>query len=88
MLRIKKSKNRVWVTFIVEEGNEVYIKGSWNHWRKEPLKRRKNGTFSITKILKPGRYEFGYEIDGEWKTEHSLPSVATPFHSKNSLLEV
>jgi len=88
MIRIKRKGNRVWVTFIVEDGEKVFIKGSWNQWKKEPLKRRKNGTFSITKILKPGRYEFGYEVDGKWRADETLPAVPSPFGSKNSLLEV
>jgi 5'-AMP-activated protein kinase regulatory beta subunit len=79
------------VTFVLtpdETAKEVLLKGSWNDWKPEAMKRNAKGEYSKTKRLKPGRYEFGYEIDGVWVCDETLPTVASPFGSRNSLLEV
>jgi len=70
------------------EAQEVYIKGSWNNWEPEPMKKNKSGIFKKTKRLKPGRYLFGYEVDGRWLADESTPQEDSPFGSKNSVLEI
>ena len=77
------------ITFVVtSEANEVLLKGSWNDWKPEKMKRNKDGSFTKTKRLKPGIYEFGYEIDGIWVSDETLPQTPSPFGSYNSLLKV
>lgn len=93
MIKVKKNGQKVWVTFTVSpvEGvEEVAIAGEWNEWAEEPMKQKKNGDYSITKVLKAGNnFQFGYKYNGnEWKTEEACPSVPTPFASENSLLEL
>ena len=94
MVKITKKVYRAWVTFTlpssISENESVALSGSWNNWKKEPMKRRKNGDFSITKILKTNNaYEFGYSIDNDiWLCDETLISVSTPYHSKNSVLAV
>ncbi|ADV46251.1 glycogen-binding domain-containing protein [Nitratifractor salsuginis] len=81
-------KSAVFTLALDDTVQEVLLKGSWNDWKPEVMKRKGRGEFSKTKRLKPGRYEFGYEIDGVWRVDESLPAVASPFGSQNSLLEV
>ena len=91
MIKITKRQKRAWVTFTLPKSaiEEAYLKGSWNDWRPEAMKRKKNGEFYLMKILPTdARFEFGYLVDGEWRTEESLPDVETPFGSRNSLLEL
>ena len=93
MLTIKKNGKRVWVTFVVasdESIDDVSLCGAWNDWKEEPMKQKKNGDFSLTRILKADNtFEFGYKINGErWVTERECSSVDSPFASKNSLLEL
>ncbi len=79
------------VIFMLEsDADELWIKGSWNDWQPEAMKRdEKTGLFRKTKRLKPGRYEFGYLTgDGDWLCDETLPTVPSPFGSENSLLEV
>ncbi len=77
------------VTFKIKtDGNEVILKGSWNGWQDEKMKKDKKGYFSKRKKIAPGVYEFGYLIDGEWHTDESLPLTDSPFGSKNSVLKV
>lgn len=46
MIQTKKQKNKAWVSFYFNgEANEVFIKGSWNNWENEPMKRKKMEVF-------------------------------------------
>ncbi len=86
MIKVSKKGDKAWVTFIQDV--PCVLKGSWNDWKKEELKPRKGGYYSITKVLKAGEYEFGYLIDGKWVIEENLPKVDTVFGSQNSLLKI
>lgn len=90
MVKIKKQKNKAWVTFNISvDANEVFIKGSWNGWKQEAMKRKKDGSFYIRKSLPlNNRYEFGYLADGRWITDDTLETVETPFNSNNSILKL
>ena len=93
MITLKKNGQKVWVTFTVsaaEHINDIMISGEWNDWKKEPMKQKKNGDFSITKVLKAGEsYQFGYKVNGDhWVTEEECDSVSSPYGSQNSLLSL
>ena len=93
MIKVKKNGQRTWVTFTVspsENTKSVMISGEWNEWKEEPMKQKKSGEFSITKVLKTGStFQFGYKVNGEaWIIENECPCVSSPFHSENSLLEL
>ena len=90
MVRIKKLKNKAWVTFNIKiDAKKVFIKGSWNNWEKEKMKKKKDGSFYIRKSLPLNQtYEFGYLADGKWINDDELEMVNSPFNSKNSLLKL
>jgi hypothetical protein len=90
MVKIKKLKNKAWVSFYFNnKANEVFIKGSWNNWQKEPMKKKKDGSFYIRKFLPINQtYEFGYMADGKWFADECCETVFTPFNSKNSILRL
>jgi len=93
MIKIKTNGDKAWVTFTLlpsETIESVALSGEWNDWIEEPMKQKKSGEYSITKILKVDNvYPFGYKINGsEWITDTACPTVASPFFSHNSLLEV
>ncbi len=92
-----KSKPVCKVTFRLPQeeaktANTVHIVGDFNNWdtRATPMKRFKNGTFSATLDLEPGKeYQFRYLFDGEnWENEWNADKyVPTPFgDSDNSVL--
>lgn len=69
----------------------IFVAGSFNNWSLTDalLKKDRNGNWKIKLSLPPGRYEYRYIVDGEWKDEQrSVPSVANQFGSWNSVLEV
>lgn len=93
MVSIKKNRDRAWVTFIyvpTHQIDKIAVSGEWNGWKEEPLRLNKNGTYSLSRVLKLGNtFEFGYKInESEWVTDESCPSVTSSLGTKNSLLEL
>lgn len=93
MIKITNKGAKAWVTFTYtpDEGVErVDLCGEWSDWKDEAMKQKKNGDFSITKVIKTGEnYEFGYKIDGEdWAVEAMCPVTTSPFYTENSILEL
>ncbi len=90
MIKIKKQKNKAWVTFNIKtDADEVFISGSWNNWDKEKMKRKKDGSFYMRKSMPLNKvYEFGYVADGKWINDETCESINTPFNSKNSLIKI
>lgn len=91
MVKTTKKEDKVWATFTFpasDDAKSVYVVGEWSEWANEPMKKKKNGEYAITKIFNAGeRFEFGYRVNGEiWQKDESLPSIPSPFESENSLL--
>jgi len=92
MVKITEKGDKAWVTFSImaKEAETVSISGAWNEWKSEPMKKKKNGEFTIRRLLNKGQsYEFGYTVNGqEWHCDDDLGCVASPYGSNNSLLEL
>jgi 1,4-alpha-glucan branching enzyme len=56
---------------LAPEAQEVYLAGEFNNWdtRAHPMKKDKNGIWKITLSLNPGRYEYRFLADGNWKND-------------------
>jgi 1,4-alpha-glucan branching enzyme len=71
----------------------AYLCGEFNEWDQtaHPMKRRKDGRFSLTISLKPGQeYHFRYFLDGrrwenDWHADAYVPNV---FGSEDSVVRV
>ena len=94
-----KSRNACKVTFrlprIAAEGaHYVYIVGDFNRWNiyDNPMKKLKNGDFTVTLELEPGKeYQFRYLIDElKWENDWNADKyVKSPFgDSDNSVVIV
>jgi 1,4-alpha-glucan branching enzyme len=74
----------------------AYLCGDFNQWSQDshPMKRRKDGSFTLTISLKPGQqYRYKFLLDGErwendWAAEAYIPnehgsedSVVTVIHA-------
>ena len=92
-----KSKKRCKVTFrlpriAAPSANSVCIVGDFNDWNiyGNPMKKLKQGDFTITLELEPGReYQFRYLIDGtRWENDWNADKyVKSPFgDSDNSVI--
>ena len=94
-----KSKPICKVTFKIPEiisdsAKTASIVGEFNNWsyNANPMKRLKNGAFSVTLDLEKGReYQFRYFIDDEkWENERDADRfVPSPYlDSENSVVAV
>ena len=93
-----KTKDVCRVTFKLPKiaatgAKNVSIVGDFNAWNiyANPMKRLKNGDFTITLELKPGKeYQFRYLIDDtRWENDWNADKyVKGPFGSDNSVIYV
>jgi 1,4-alpha-glucan branching enzyme len=70
----------------------VALAGDFNAWaiNADPLAKQADGTWTLTKKLAAGAYEYKFVVDGTtWKTDEANPaSKADPYGGKNSLVTV
>ena len=65
---------------IAQTAKTVNVVGDFNNWdhHKHPMKKAKNGRFSLSMVLEKNReYEFRYLVDNtNWETDWDADSVA------------
>ena len=89
-----KSSCRVTFKYPNEEGaKSAMLAGEFNAWALDatPMKRLKNGTFSVTVSLKSGySYRFRYVLDGNtWVNDPDADSYAVnDYGEENSVVSV
>lgn len=89
MVKVTKKGNKAWVTFTAPVEGEVTLVGEWNDWEPEEMKVKKNGECYLTKVLKTdASYQFGYKVADDWIVDDETESIANPFGSQNSLLNL
>jgi len=88
----QKIKNRR-VTFSLEAtaAKEVVLAGNFNNWSliKHPMKRDEKGRWNKTVVLSPGKYEYKFLVDGQWREDprnHRL--CPNCFGTQNSILDL
>lgn len=87
--RIKRKK----VTFSlkVSEAKEIFLMGDFNNWnpKKHPMKNDGNGIWNKIVILPPGKYEYKFLIDGDWKNDPQNDQVCSNcFGTLNSVFDL
>jgi 1,4-alpha-glucan branching enzyme len=71
----------------------VHLCGEFNEWSptKHPMKRLKDGSFSVTVSLEPGQsYRFRYLLDNErWENDWDADAyVANQYGTEDSLITI
>ena len=70
----------------------VVLCGEFNDWSREshPMKKRKDGSFSVAVRLDPGRYHYRYFLDeAVWENDWSADDYApNPWGSEDSIVIV
>lgn len=86
----KEGKRRVVFKVSGEPQNEVFLAGSFNDWDPAQNKLRyKDGAWSATLLLPPGRYEYKFVINGVWCVDpHCCEWTANVLGSLNSVVNV
>ncbi|MCS7049211.1 MAG: glycogen-binding domain-containing protein [Verrucomicrobiae bacterium] len=68
------------VEFVLDEptANHVVVAGEFNNWSTtaNPLTKDPTGKWRTTIPLKPGRYQYKFVVDGNWKPDPANPETA------------
>jgi hypothetical protein len=73
------------------DAKTVCVAGSFNEWKPErtPLAPLGNGHWAGDLLVKPGRHEYLFVVDGQWLPDpNAKETVQNPFGGKNSVLVV
>ena len=89
----KQLAKRRRVTFLFEADNpgEVILMGDFNHWnpKKHAMKNDGTGKWKKVVMLEPGRYEYKFLVDGEWKNDpRNSQTCWNCFGTQNSVLHL
>jgi len=72
-VKTKQKIKRRKVTFSLEatDANEVILMGDFNNWnaKKHRMKSDKNGMWNQSVVIPPGRYEYKFLVDRQWKED-------------------
>lgn len=84
------TKVPVVLTFLAPEVKSVAVAGSFDPWwqKLHLLKKDAKGRWSVVLDLAPGRYEFHFLVDSEWRHDPGLPSVEDGLGGWNNVLIV
>ena len=69
----------------------VFVAGSFNGWDPSatPLQPQVDGRWAVELILKRGKYEYRFLVDGQWTDDPLSPAyVSNPFGGLNCILAV
>jgi len=78
-------------TVMAPEAREVFLVGDFNGWQTEGFQMRKfkDGVCRKKVQLKPGRYEYLFLVDGDWRTDpRNVARCTNPFGRENSIIEI
>jgi 1,4-alpha-glucan branching enzyme len=62
-----------------EPGSEVFVAGTFNNWDPRQHRMKDNpgsGHCKTTLVLPPGRHEYKFVVNGEWRVDPDCPEWA------------
>jgi 5'-AMP-activated protein kinase regulatory beta subunit len=84
-------RRRVSFLFESADAREVILVGDFNNWdpQKHTMKHNGDGTWNKTVMLAPGRYEYKFFVDGDWKIDpKNSQTCLNSFGTQNSVLNL
>lgn len=86
----KPRKKRVQFAIEAPEAKHIAVTGSFCDWNEGySLKKDKKGTWKTSIWLPPGRYEYRFFVDGQWRSDPAVRErVANPYGGENDVLVV
>jgi 5'-AMP-activated protein kinase regulatory beta subunit len=80
-------RQRVTFSFEAAAAREVILVGEFNNWdpQKHAMTHDGDGTWNKTVMLAPGRYEYKFFVDGDWKIDPKNSQIcANSFGTQNN----
>jgi 5'-AMP-activated protein kinase regulatory beta subunit len=70
------------------EAENVFLAGTFNDWSIDatPMKKGKDGHWTVSLELPPGRHEFKFVVDGNWHCESNC--VPNEYGTMNQIVDV
>jgi 5'-AMP-activated protein kinase regulatory beta subunit len=84
-------RRRFSFSFESADAREVILVGDFNNWdpQKHAMKHNGDVTWNKTVMLAPGRYEYKFFVDGDWKIDpKNSQTCANSFGTQNSVLNL
>lgn len=84
-------RRRAIFSFKTTAAEEVILMGNFNNWnpKKHPMKNDGSGTWNKTVVLSPGKYEYKFMVDGEWKKDpRNDQTCSNCFGTQNSIIDL
>ena len=74
----KTKRRRITLTLEAPDAKHVVFVGDFNNWdsKKHPMKKNKSMVWEKTVVLYPGRYEYKFLVDGQWREDTDNPSTS------------
>lgn len=71
MPKQKIKRRKVTFSFESVDAKEVILMGDFNNWnaKKHPMKSNGNGMWNKSLMIPPGRYEYKFLVDRQWKED-------------------
>ena len=71
MAKSTKGMRRIQFTLEAPNARQVFVAGDFNGWSntRHPLKQGADGTWSVSLMLAPGRYEYKFLVDDSWESD-------------------
>jgi len=77
--------------FTAPAAMSVLLAGDFTHWQKQPMPmlKGKNGIWSASVTLAPGKHKYRFIVDGEWRDDPECTvRVPNPFGSHDMIRQV
>lgn len=87
----KVKRRKVTFSFELADARDVILMGDFNNWnpKTHPMKSEGNGLWEKNVLIPPGKYEYKFLVDGQWKedpkNDQSCPNC---FGTSNSILNL
>ncbi len=83
----KKQQHFMWKPLNIY-AKEVCLAGDFNEWTPIPMTREKD-MFGIIVELPPGKYQYKFIVDGEWREDPvGMEAVPNNFGTRNSVISI
>jgi 1,4-alpha-glucan branching enzyme len=90
-LTTRNKKTRVTLSLEAPAAQEVILCGDFNNWniKTHPMKKDKSGLWKRSVMLPPGRYEYKFLVDGQWRNDPKNDKTCpNRFGTRNSVLTI
>lgn len=73
------------------KARKAILMGDFNMWSPEinPMQKDENGVWRTSVMLYPGRYEYRFQVDGEWYNDpNNYRKCPNCFGTKNNVIDI